>query len=61
VKPSYTDTYEVKFWAKNEQGYIEQYTDNFHAHGKDRHKEAVAHIKKKWNLKDSDIINCTYQ
>ena len=61
MKPSNTDTYTVKFWLKDSDGYLKQYSDYYHALGKDRHQEAIKHICKIWKIKESDVISCTYQ
>lgn len=60
-RPSHADTYTVRFWAKDAQGYLRQQTEQYATSGKDRHEEAIAHICKKWNIDEVDVINCTYQ
>lgn len=61
MKPSFTDTYTVRFWLKDSDGYLKQYSDNYYASEKDRHQEAIKHICKIWKIKESDVISCTYQ
>ncbi len=61
MKPSFTDSYTVKFWIKDADGYLKPYSDNYNADGKDKHNEAIQHICKIWKIKESDVISCTYQ
>ena len=61
MKPSFTDSYTVKFWLKDADGYLKQHSDIFQTIGKNRHQDAIQNICKIWKIKESDVISCTYQ
>lgn len=55
------ETYLVKFWIKNKEGFIEQKSEIVKAKDKDSHLVVESIIMKKYMIDRKDVIGVYYQ
>jgi hypothetical protein len=58
---THTESYEVKFTYKDDDGFWKQGKEIYIAASKKRHKEVKAKFQQNWNGKEYKIISVEYQ